>query len=280
MEESLSKFMTESAKRHEENSNIIKEILASTNAVIRNQGASIKTLEPQIGQMSKVLQEIGFGSLPSSTETNPKEKVKSISTATVDLSKIRRMETSPYVVSVSQHRYIFTVTIPFPRRLHNYCYDDLNEAHEVKILDVIDHNMPQKEKDPGSFTLPYLINNVCFDKALVDHRTADRTIKQLRGIAENVLVRIGKFVFLIDFIILDIPEDDDVPLILERPFLSTAHVKIDDLDENGIDLMVYSEKCHVLNSHGHFEALIKTLFAQTLKMESLPEQTIKGVSSF
>nr|GFB14470.1 hypothetical protein [Tanacetum cinerariifolium] len=52
-------------------------------------------------------------------------------------------------------------------------------------------------------------------------------IKQPRGIAENVQVRIGKFIFLIDFIILDIPEDDDVPLILGQPFLSTAHSKID-----------------------------------------------------
>ncbi|GJU09573.1 reverse transcriptase domain-containing protein [Tanacetum coccineum] len=51
---------------------------------------------------------------------------------------------------------------------------------------------------------------------------ADCTIKQPRGIAENVLVRIGKFIFPIDFIILDIPEDNDVPLILGRPFLSTA----------------------------------------------------------
>ncbi|GJS86040.1 retrotransposon protein, putative, ty1-copia subclass [Tanacetum coccineum] len=45
LEESLTKFMTGSAKRHEENSNIIKEIRASTDAAIRNQGASIKTLE-------------------------------------------------------------------------------------------------------------------------------------------------------------------------------------------------------------------------------------------
>ncbi|GJS39900.1 hypothetical protein Tco_0564943 [Tanacetum coccineum] len=43
MEESLTKFMAELAKRHEENS--IKEIRASTDATIRNQGASIKTLE-------------------------------------------------------------------------------------------------------------------------------------------------------------------------------------------------------------------------------------------
>ncbi|GKB23545.1 hypothetical protein Tco_0862946 [Tanacetum coccineum] len=55
MEETLSMFMSESAKRHEENSNLIKEIRASTDAAIRNQGASIKTLEIKIGQMRKVL---------------------------------------------------------------------------------------------------------------------------------------------------------------------------------------------------------------------------------
>ncbi|GJX18354.1 hypothetical protein Tco_0219186 [Tanacetum coccineum] len=49
MEDTLSKFMSESAKRHEENSNLIKEIRASMDAAIRNQGASIKTLEIQIG---------------------------------------------------------------------------------------------------------------------------------------------------------------------------------------------------------------------------------------
>ncbi|GJS36112.1 hypothetical protein Tco_0534494 [Tanacetum coccineum] len=50
MEDSLSKFMSESAKRHEVNSNLIKEIRASTDDAIRNQGASIKTLEIQRGK--------------------------------------------------------------------------------------------------------------------------------------------------------------------------------------------------------------------------------------
>nr|GEV85288.1 hypothetical protein [Tanacetum cinerariifolium] len=53
MEESLRKFMEESAKRHKENSNLIKEIQASMNVAIRNQRASIKALEIQIGKMSK-----------------------------------------------------------------------------------------------------------------------------------------------------------------------------------------------------------------------------------
>nr|GFC68774.1 hypothetical protein [Tanacetum cinerariifolium] len=200
--------------------------------------------------MSKVLQESGFGCLPSSTKTNLKEQVKSISTAIADLLDIRHMETRPYAVSIPQHRYTFFKTVPFPRRLYNYCCNDLIEAHEVKILDAIDHNLSQKEKDSGSFTLPCFINNLCFDKALVDLgasvsvmafstytnlgqgslsytsltiELADRTIKQPRGIAENVLVRIGKFIFPINFIIVDIPEDDDVTLILGRSFLSTTH---------------------------------------------------------
>ncbi|GJV85822.1 hypothetical protein Tco_1525720 [Tanacetum coccineum] len=59
---------------------------------------------------------------------------------------------------------------------------------------------------------------------------ADRTIKHPKGIAENVLVRIGKFVFPIDFIILDIPEDDDAAI--RRPCCK----EIDDL------VTVYSEK--------------------------------------
>nr|GEV93766.1 hypothetical protein [Tanacetum cinerariifolium] len=88
IEESLTKFMAESTKIHKENSNKIKEIQASTDAAIKNQGASIKTLEIQIGQMHKVLQEKGFRSLPSSTEPNPKDQVNLILTTQSDSTGI------------------------------------------------------------------------------------------------------------------------------------------------------------------------------------------------
>ncbi|GJZ65719.1 putative reverse transcriptase domain-containing protein [Tanacetum coccineum] len=58
-------------------------------------------------------------------------------------------------------------------------------------------------------------------------KLAHRTVKYPKGIAENVLVGISKFTFPVDFIILDMLEDIKVPLILERPFLSTARAKID-----------------------------------------------------
>nr|GFA61798.1 DNA-directed DNA polymerase [Tanacetum cinerariifolium] len=56
---------------------------------------------------------------------------------------------------------------------------------------------------------------------------ADRTISKPTGVAENVFVKVGKFYFPADFIILDFVADPRVPLILGRPFLSTAHALID-----------------------------------------------------
>nr|GEZ60878.1 reverse transcriptase domain-containing protein [Tanacetum cinerariifolium] len=56
---------------------------------------------------------------------------------------------------------------------------------------------------------------------------ADRTISKPTGVAENVFVKVGKFYFLADFVILDFVVDPRVPLILRRPFMSTAHALID-----------------------------------------------------
>ncbi|GJU78922.1 hypothetical protein Tco_1275992 [Tanacetum coccineum] len=157
MEETLSKFMNESAKRDEENSILIKEIRALTDAAIRNQGASIKTLEIQIGQMSKALQQRGFRSLPSSTKTNPRDQVKSISTTIeADSNPIRCIGSTQYAVSTIQNRTLLykprQMTVPFPGRLEDhYCEDEGNygpkftEAYGASLINNI---VPRKEKDP------------------------------------------------------------------------------------------------------------------------------------
>ena len=56
---------------------------------------------------------------------------------------------------------------------------------------------------------------------------ADKTIRFPRGIIEDVLVKIDKFIFPVDFVVLDIEEDSNTPLILGRPFLATARMIID-----------------------------------------------------
>ncbi|GJY96818.1 putative reverse transcriptase domain-containing protein [Tanacetum coccineum] len=147
--------------------------------------------------MSKVLQEREFGSLSSSTETNPRDQVKSISTTIEAYSyKIRSIGSSQYAVSTGQNRANVSV-IP----LLTYLNLGLAElAHTKLTVELV-----------------------------------DRTVKYPKGIAENILVRIGKFTIPVYFIIIDMPEDIKVPLILGRPFLSTARAAKLDVYKRNID---------------------------------------------
>ncbi|GJV73358.1 reverse transcriptase domain-containing protein [Tanacetum coccineum] len=56
---------------------------------------------------------------------------------------------------------------------------------------------------------------------------ADRSTTSPSGIAEDVFVKVGKFHFLADFVVVDYVVDPRVPLILGRPFLRTARALID-----------------------------------------------------
>ncbi|GJT06356.1 hypothetical protein Tco_0840818 [Tanacetum coccineum] len=185
-------------------------------------------------------------------------------------------------------------TVPFPSRLDNhYCEEEGNygpKFTEAYGASHINNAIPRKEKDPESFTLPYFINDFYFDNAHVDlgasvsvmplstylnlglgelaHtrltvELADRTVKYPKGIAENMLVRIGKFTFPVDFIILDMPKDIKVPLILKRPFLSTARAKID-VYERKITLRAWEEKI-VFTSVKSTSSLIKRVYMLSLR---------------
>ena len=56
---------------------------------------------------------------------------------------------------------------------------------------------------------------------------ADRSMAQPEGILEDVLVKVGKFVFPMDFVVMKMEEDTQVPLLLGRPFLATGAALID-----------------------------------------------------
>ena len=51
---------------------------------------------------------------------------------------------------------------------------------------------------------------------------ADRSMAQPEDILEDVLVKVGKFIFLVDFVIMKMEEDTQIPLLLGRPFLATV----------------------------------------------------------
>ncbi|GKA61403.1 reverse transcriptase domain-containing protein [Tanacetum coccineum] len=54
---------------------------------------------------------------------------------------------------------------------------------------------------------------------------ADNTKCTPKGIVENLLIKIDKFIFPVDFVILDMVEDLRMPIILGRPLLATTHTK-------------------------------------------------------
>ncbi|GKE90450.1 hypothetical protein Tco_1567925, partial [Tanacetum coccineum] len=108
--------------------------------------------------MGKVLQERGFESLPRSTETNPRDQVKSISTIIeADSHLIRHIGSPQNAVSTGQNSTILyksrQTTVPFSSRLDNhYCKEEegnygpkFAEAYGASHIDDI---IPQKEKDP------------------------------------------------------------------------------------------------------------------------------------
>ncbi|GJR32823.1 hypothetical protein Tco_1109055 [Tanacetum coccineum] len=114
--------------------------------------------------MSKVLLERGFGSLLSSTETNLRDQVKSISTTIeADSYLIRRIGSYQYAVSIGQNSTLLyksrQTTVPFPIHLDNHYYEEEKGNYGPKFAEAyvashINDTIPQKEKDPWSFTLP------------------------------------------------------------------------------------------------------------------------------
>nr|GFB23871.1 reverse transcriptase domain-containing protein [Tanacetum cinerariifolium] len=98
----------------------------------------------------------------------------------------------------------------------------LNENCSAVVL----KKLPEKLGDRGRFLIPCDFTGLDNCLALADLGLADRTISKPTGVVENVFVKVGKFYFPADFVILDFVADPRVPLILGRPFLSTAHALI------------------------------------------------------
>ncbi|KAK5840268.1 hypothetical protein PVK06_009159 [Gossypium arboreum] len=136
------------------------------------------------------------------------------------------------------------------RKLDEASYVGLNAVCSA----LLQNKLANKLKDLGSFTIPCLIGSLDVNNALADLgasinvmpykmfkqlglrkpkqtrmsiQLADKTIRFPKGIIEDVLVKIDKFIFPVDFVVLNIEEDTNVPLILGWPFLATAKTIID-----------------------------------------------------
>ena len=135
---------------------------------------------------------------------------------------------------------------------------------------IIQQKLPAKMNDPDSFTIPCFIGKYEFKKALCDYgasinlmplsvvqrlslgelnptaitlQMADRSMAQPEGILEDVLVKVGKFVFPVDFVVMQMEEYTQVPLLLGRPFLAIGATLID-IQKGELTLRVGEELVH------------------------------------
>ena len=110
---------------------------------------------------------------------------------------------------------------------------------------ILQNKLPPKLKDPGSFTIPCIIGDLdaninlmplsVFKKLRVGEvkptmmslQLTDKSIKHQRGIIEDVVLKMDNLIFPVDFVVLDIEEDREIPLILGSPFLVTDRALID-----------------------------------------------------
>ncbi|XP_016508153.1 uncharacterized protein LOC107825755 [Nicotiana tabacum] len=151
------------------------------------------------------------------------------------------------------------------RKIKEMRIDKLN-AHCSAILQ---NKISKKCGDPDSFTIPYSLGSENFDKALCDSgasinlmplsvfkklerelvviksvpvslQQGDQTTIIPEDIIEDILVRVDKFVFPVDFIVVDMEENKEVPLILGRPFLCTGWAILD-INEGQLMLRVGNE---------------------------------------
>ncbi|XP_019255074.1 PREDICTED: uncharacterized protein LOC109233655 [Nicotiana attenuata] len=260
----------------EESTNDLPKKLLLDNQQLRT---DFRNLERQMGQLATNQNTRPVGALPNDIEKNPQvnavtlrngKELEEVPNKRKD-KPIPEGELIPKATHESKKNDATSEPVeaarpppPFPQRLQKKNDDRMLSKFlsvlsqvqlNIPLVDVlreipkVQNKLPQKHKDPGSFTIPVRIGNIDVGRALCDLgasinlmplslfkklglgaprpttvmlQLADRSIAHHEGVIEDVLLQIGKFIFPADFIILDYEADELVPIILGQPLLATG----------------------------------------------------------
>ncbi|XP_075112217.1 uncharacterized protein LOC142182138 [Nicotiana tabacum] len=145
-----------------------------------------------------------------------------------------------------------SVNLPLVEILQHAEFETVSLTEECSAR--VQSKLPPMLKDPGSFTIPLSLGKQEVGRALCDVgasinlmssslfkqfglgalrpttitlQLADRSLVMPEEIIEDVLVQVEKFILPADFIVLNYEADEEVPIILGRPFLATGGAIID-----------------------------------------------------
>ncbi|GJU88715.1 ribonuclease H-like domain-containing protein [Tanacetum coccineum] len=230
MEEMLYKFIDEGKREHEEMRAFICDFQTTNEVLFKERINSLIELRFGVQELLKVI---------NNTPTIDCE-VKGVTTrgGKTTTRDVQNNDTNVHTEEPhASSNTIQTPPIPFPQRLRK----EKEEAQQKKFLENLKQlyinlsfiealaQMPKYAKFlKGLLTNKVRLEEACEPKATrMSLELADRSIQYPRGIIENVLIKVDKFILPIDFVILDMPEDSRVPIILGRPFLATTRAMID-----------------------------------------------------
>ncbi|XP_019238283.1 PREDICTED: uncharacterized protein LOC109218377 [Nicotiana attenuata] len=235
----------------EESTNDFLKKLLLDNQQLRT---DFRNLERQMGQLATNENTRPAGALPSDTEKNPQVNVVTLRNGR-ELEKVpkkRKDKSIPEgeLIPKATHESKNTDAIPEPVEatrppppFPKDCRKKMMIAFALteEYTSRVQNKLPQKLKDPGSFTIPVRIGNIDVGRALCDLEVSinlmplslfkqlglgaprlttvmlqlvHRSIAHPEGVIEDLLLQIGKFISPADFIILDYEADELVPIIL------------------------------------------------------------------
>ncbi|KAI3457193.1 hypothetical protein Pfo_013856 [Paulownia fortunei] len=186
-----------------------------------------------------------------------------------------------------------------------------------KCSAILQKKLPQKLKDLGSFTIPCTIEGSFFDKALYDLgasinlipfstfrklgirevkpstitlQLVDRSLTCPRRVVEDELVKVDKFIFPADFVVLDMEEDQEILLILGQPFFATERALIDvqrselilGVNEDEVMFNIYhafkfQEKPHACNMIEMLETCLHDHFLKQIPTKPLEQCIVHSI---
>ncbi|XP_073137428.1 uncharacterized protein [Henckelia pumila] len=268
LEDLVGNFISESTKRFERTENMLDNMEKH----LTNMGASMKNLEIQIGKLANTLTNQQRGAFLSNTEVNPIEHCKvvtlksgkevGIANPTVEETKVEAKQTK--VGDINDPVIVYEKppgpkpVLPYPQRFKKKALDekfskflDIFKKNHINIpfadaLEQIPHyekfmkDVMSRKRMIEKFETIKALGLGEVNPTTITLQLADRSLTYPRGVVEDVLVKVDKFIFSAEFVVLDMEEDQNVPIILGRPFLATGRALID-VHKGELTLRVGSE---------------------------------------
>ncbi|KAH9698291.1 hypothetical protein KPL71_023958 [Citrus sinensis] len=218
---------------------LIKEYIAKNEVIVQSQAVSLRNLENQMGQLATAMSSRTQGSLPNNTEDPRREQI------TLQTQKPPQngsmLQQAPHQDTGYMSQATATAEEIQPEHAEKevatpiaitYTKPNKQSLISSKATQQFRHPPPfpqrfQKQKQDKQFSKFLELGVGECRPTTVTLQSADRSHAYLEGKIEDVLVKVDKFIFPVDFIVLDFKADKEVPIILGRPFLATGKTLID-----------------------------------------------------